>query len=53
MHGYGVFTWPVKTIFYYFKDGKKYIGQYINDKKEGYGEFYWPGTNNYKFNQID
>ena len=30
MHRYGVFTWP---------DGKKYIGQYVNDKKEGYGEF--------------
>ena len=28
MHGYGEFKWS---------DGKKYIGYYINDKKEGFG----------------
>jgi len=26
MEGYGVFTWP---------DGRKYEGEYIDDKKEG------------------
>ena len=29
MHGKGFFFWP---------DGKKYSGQYYEDKKEGYGE---------------
>ena len=29
MHGKGFFLWP---------DGKKYSGQYYEDKKEGYGE---------------
>ena len=33
MHGSGVFTW---------KDGKKYVGEYVDDKKEGWGEFTWP-----------
>ena len=33
MHGRGVFTWP---------DGRKYEGEYIEDKKEGQGIFYWP-----------
>ena len=32
MHGYGEFKWA---------DGKKYIGYYINDKKEGFGIYYW------------
>jgi len=32
MHGYGEFTW---------KDGKKYIGNYTNDRKEGFGIYYW------------
>jgi hypothetical protein len=32
MHGRGTFT---------FKDGRKYIGEYIEDKKEGYGTFEW------------
>ncbi len=33
MHGQGIFTWG---------DGKRYIGNYVNDKKEGKGEFHWP-----------
>lgn len=33
MHGNGIFSWG---------DGRKYIGEYENDKKNGYGEFYWP-----------
>ena len=35
MHGRGIFEWP---------DGRKYDGEYVNDKKEGYGVFEW-----YKF----
>ena len=34
MHGFGTFTLP---------DGKYYKGNYENDKKKGYGEFFWPG----------
>jgi hypothetical protein len=33
MNGYGEFIW---------KDGKKYIGFYVDDKKEGFGIHYWP-----------
>ena len=32
MHGRGLYTWP---------DGRKYEGQYIEDKKEGEGEYIW------------
>ena len=32
MHGLGVYSWP---------DGRKYVGSYIQDKKEGYGEYTW------------
>lgn len=32
MEGYGEFFWS---------DGKKYKGFYKNDKKEGFGIFYW------------
>jgi len=39
MDGKGVFTW---------KDGRKYEGEYKNDKKEGYGEFNWPNGKVYK-----
>jgi hypothetical protein len=38
MEGYGVFTWP---------DGRKYEGEYIDDKKEGKGTFYWPDGRKY------
>lgn len=33
MHGNGVLLWP---------DGKKYDGEFINDKREGHGTFHWP-----------
>jgi hypothetical protein len=32
MHGYGEFYWP---------DGKKYFGNYKDDKKQGFGAFIW------------
>jgi hypothetical protein len=32
MHGYGEFFW---------KDGKRYVGYYENDKKDGFGIYYW------------
>lgn len=32
MDGEGIFKWP---------DGRKYEGQYKDDKKEGYGIFEW------------
>jgi hypothetical protein len=32
MDGEGKFTWP---------DGRKYEGEYKDDKKEGYGTFEW------------
>ena len=32
MNGKGVFTW---------EDGKKYEGEYLNDKKHGQGTFTW------------
>jgi hypothetical protein len=38
MHGKGVFKWL---------DGRRYEGNYVNDKKEGQGEFYWPDGKKY------
>jgi hypothetical protein len=35
MDGYGEFSW---------KDGNKYFGYYVSDKKEGFGVFYWPNA---------
>ena len=29
------------TIYVYFRDGKKYIGGYLNNKREGFGMYYW------------
>lgn len=39
MEGMGVFSW---------KDGRRYEGEYRNDRKEGYGEFQWPDGRMYK-----
>ena len=39
MEGSGVFTWP---------DGRKYDGEYIDDKKEGNGIFFWPDGRKYE-----
>ena len=39
MSGDGIFCW---------QDGKKYIGDYLEDQKHGYGEFFWPDGRSYK-----
>lgn len=39
MEGSGVFTWP---------DGRRYEGEYRDDKKEGNGVFYWPDGRKYE-----
>ena len=39
MHGKGVFKWT---------DGKRYEGQYVNDKKEGFGVFVWENGKKYE-----
>ena len=44
MDGAGIFTWP---------DGRKYDGQYLDDKKHGYGIFEWPDGRKYKGNWIN
>ena len=33
MNGRGVYFW---------KDGRKYDGEYVNDKKHGFGIYTWP-----------
>ncbi len=33
MHGWGVFVW---------EDGRRYEGEYVDDKKHGKGKFKWP-----------
>ena len=38
MHGYGILIW---------KDGKKYEGEFINDKREGKGTFAWADGRQY------
>jgi len=32
MNGYGIHIWP---------DGRKYIGEYVDDRKEGRGTYEW------------
>ena len=32
MHGKGLLKW---------KDGKQYLGEFVNDKREGHGTFLW------------
>ena len=39
MDGFGVMTWP---------DGRKYEGEYLNDKKNGYGIFIWKDGKEYR-----
>lgn len=35
----GLFLWP---------DGRRYLGEYKDDLKHGYGEFYWVDNRAYK-----
>ncbi len=39
MHGNGEFTWS---------DGRRYTGEYFEDRKHGHGEFEWPDGRKYK-----
>lgn len=39
MNGKGVTNWP---------DGKKYSGEYMDDKKHGYGIFEWNNGKKYE-----
>jgi hypothetical protein len=39
MHGSGTFSWS---------DGRRYMGEYFDDRKNGYGEFVWPDGRSYK-----
>ena len=39
MDGHGKFEWP---------DGRIYIGEYKEDKKDGEGEYEWPDGRKYK-----
>lgn len=38
MHGFGVYTW---------KDGRRYEGEYLNDKKHGFGKYIWADGRQY------
>ena len=40
-HGHGVYTWP---------DGRKYEGEYSNDKKHGFGIYIWADGRRYEGN---
>jgi hypothetical protein len=31
-----------------FLDGRKYIGGYVEDKKHGFGDFFWPDGRKYQ-----
>jgi len=44
MHGKGTFMWS---------DGRRYFGEYAQDKKNGYGEFMWPDGSSYKGDWLD
>lgn len=41
MHGQGVYVW---------KDGRKYEGEYLNDKKHGFGVYTWADGRKYEGN---
>ena len=38
MHGEGTYTW---------KDGRKYLGQYVDDRKNGFGVYTWADGRQY------
>lgn len=39
MEGFGIYIWA---------DGRRYEGQYHNDKKSGYGVYYWTDGRKYE-----
>jgi len=39
MHGKGIYTW---------KDGRKYEGEYLNDRKHGFGIYTWQDGRQYE-----
>mmetsp|Transcript_33698 Transcript_33698/g.53863 ORF Transcript_33698/g.53863 Transcript_33698/m.53863 type:complete len:120 (+) Transcript_33698:523-882(+) len=39
IHGYACYTWA---------DGRRYRGQYVEDRKEGYGVYKWPDGTKYE-----
>jgi hypothetical protein len=39
MDGYGIYMW---------KDGRKYFGEYLDDKKNGYGVYLWADGRKYE-----
>jgi len=41
MHGQGIYKWA---------DGRKYEGDYLNDKKHGFGIYTYPDGRSYKGN---
>ena len=44
MHGKGIYNWP---------DGRKYDGQFVNDKREGFGLFTWADGRKYEGHWVD
>jgi hypothetical protein len=44
MHGKGTFTWD---------DGRRYEGDYYNDKKHGRGKYSWPDGRVYEGSFVD
>lgn len=44
MHGRGIFTW---------EDGRRYEGEYFNDKKHGRGRYNWPDGRMYDGSFVD
>jgi len=44
MHGEGIFTW---------EDGRRYVGQYVADKKVGYGVYEWKDGRQFKGNWVN
>lgn len=36
-----------------WSDGRRYFGEYAQDKKNGYGEFMWPDGSSYKGDWLD
>jgi len=41
MHGYGIYSW---------NDGRKYEGNFYNDKKHGFGTYTWADGRKYEGN---